>query len=76
MGVAVKKSSYVLTAAAVAVAVAGLAPAAAEAQSQKAPVVVVSGLNNPRQLSLVNNDVLLIAEAGKGGKTKVSSPRG
>jgi hypothetical protein len=32
-----------------------------------APVVVTSGLNNPRQLSLVDNGVLLIAEAGKGG---------
>jgi hypothetical protein len=31
------------------------------------PVVVTSGLNNPRQLSLVDNGVLLIAEAGKGG---------
>jgi hypothetical protein len=29
--------------------------------------VVTSGLNNPRQLSLVDNGVLLIAEAGKGG---------
>ena len=31
------------------------------------PVVVTSGLNNPRQLSLVDNGVLLIAEAGNGG---------
>jgi hypothetical protein len=31
------------------------------------PVVVVSGLNNPRELSLVSGDVLLVAEAGKGG---------
>lgn len=27
----------------------------------------MSGLNNPRQLSLVHGDVLLVAEAGKGG---------
>jgi hypothetical protein len=33
----------------------------------KAPVVVVSGLNNPRQLSLVDGVELLVAEAGKGG---------
>jgi hypothetical protein len=32
-----------------------------------APVVVTSGLNNPRQLSLVDQGTLLIAEAGKGG---------
>jgi hypothetical protein len=32
------------------------------------PVVVTSGLNNPRQLSLVDNGVLLIAEAGNGGR--------
>jgi hypothetical protein len=31
------------------------------------PVVLTSGLNNPRQLSLVDNAALLIAEAGKGG---------
>jgi hypothetical protein len=36
-----------------------------------APVVVVSGLNNPRQLSLVDDAVLLIAEAGKGGTLAV-----
>jgi hypothetical protein len=40
-------------------------------------VVVVSGLNNPRQLSLVHNGVLLIAEAGKGGDVAtVPSPEG
>ena len=32
-----------------------------------APVVLTNGLNNPRQLSLVDNSVLLIAEAGRGG---------
>jgi hypothetical protein len=38
---------------------------------------VVSGLNNPRQLSLVNGKVLLIAEAGKGGKVAtINSPEG
>lgn len=37
------------------------------------PVVVVSGLNNPRQLSLVGNVQLLIAEAGKGGSTQIGS---
>ena len=32
------------------------------------PTVLTSGLNNPRQIQLVNGDgVLLIAEAGKGG---------
>jgi hypothetical protein len=60
--------------------VAGLcaaAPAvvAADAAASK-PVVVVSGLNNPRQLTLVGNDVLLVAEAGKGGKIKSTGPDG
>ena len=39
-----------------------------------APVVVVSGLNNPRQIVLLNGNAgpeLLIAEAGKGGPTIV-----
>jgi hypothetical protein len=31
------------------------------------PVVLTRGLNNPRQLSLVDNGALLIAEAGKAG---------
>ena len=31
------------------------------------PVVLTNGLNNPRQLSLVKDKVLLIAEAGSGG---------
>lgn len=43
------------------------AAATADTPTATAPVVVVSGLNNPRQLSLLHNDVLLIAEAGKGG---------
>jgi hypothetical protein len=41
--------------------------AATPKHKQSGRVVVVSGLNNPRQLSLVHNGVLLIAEAGKGG---------
>jgi hypothetical protein len=40
-----------------------------------APVVVVSGLNNPRQLALAGNE-LFIAEAGKGGSTIVTNPDG
>lgn len=40
------------------------------------PVVVVSGLNNPRQIVLVGNDELLIAEAGKGGTIKATGPDG
>ncbi len=77
-GVHMRKSRYVLAASAVAVAVVGLAPGAASARGSgaSAPVVVVSGLNNPRQLSLVNDDVLLVAEAGKGGATEVPGPPG
>jgi hypothetical protein len=54
----------------VGIAVAGLCvatsnPGSADAATG-APVVVVSGLNNPRQLDLVGN-TLFIAEAGSGG---------
>lgn len=49
--------------------------AVADAASSK-PVVVVSGLNNPRQIQLVGNDELLIAEAGKGGTIKSTGPDG
>jgi hypothetical protein len=50
--------------------------AGASTGGKHAPVVVVSGLNNPRELALVHN-VLLIAEAGKGGTVKtVSGPEG
>jgi hypothetical protein len=34
---------------------------------QSGPVVVTSGLNNPRQLAITRHGHLLIAEAGKGG---------
>src|ERR1700759_4284085 len=42
------------------------------------PVLVVSGLNNPRELALTDHGRrLLIAEAGKGGTiTTVPSPEG
>jgi len=57
--------------------VCGFAPqiVQADAASSK-PVVIVKGLNNPRQLDLVGSDELLIAEAGNGGKTKVPGPPG
>jgi len=40
------------------------------------PVVVVSGLNNPRQLSLVDGVELLVAEAGTGGTVEFQGPEG
>jgi hypothetical protein len=42
------------------------------------PTVVVSGLNNPRQLALIDGgDVLLVAEAGKGGSlATITDPEG
>jgi hypothetical protein len=54
------------------------APAGATPAKQRSsgPVVVVSGLNNPRQLSLVDGVELLVAEAGKGGPTETSGPEG
>ncbi len=56
---------------------AGTASATPTHQPRSAPVVVVSGLNNPRQLSLVHDDVLLIAEAGKGGTlATIDDPEG
>lgn len=55
----------------------GVAPQIVQADAAStAPVVVVSGLNNPRQLTLVGNDELLIAEAGKGGSVKSTGPDG
>jgi hypothetical protein len=68
--------------AATAAVVAGLAPIAAGASTghrhhSSDPVVVVSGLNNPRQLSLVQGKELLIAEAGRGGdSTRIDTPEG
>src|SRR3954451_12473263 len=48
----------------------------ADAAARSKPVLVVSGLNNPRQIVLVGNDELLIAEAGKGGTVKTTGPDG
>jgi hypothetical protein len=44
-------------------------PATAKYQSASgdAPIVVVRGLNNPRQISITHNGSLLVAEAGSGG---------
>lgn len=60
-------------AATVAVVTAALLPGVASAvpSPTSTPVVVVSGLNNPRQLSLVDGVELFIAEAGRGGPTEV-----
>jgi hypothetical protein len=49
-----------------------MGPTVAQAQSP-APTVVVSGLNNPRELSLTANGDLLVAEAGNGGSTKLGN---
>lgn len=46
----------------------GTSPVMVDAQEPTEPEVVVSGLNNPRQLSLTQDGVLLVAEAGKGGE--------
>lgn len=57
----------------------GVSTGAANAAPRAAQghVVVVSGLNNPRQLALVHDDALLVAEAGKGGTVAtVSDPEG
>src|SRR5438270_102503 len=51
-------------------------PQAVGAAAPSRPVVVVKGLNNPRQLALVGDDELLVAEAGAGGTTKVPGPPG
>lgn len=56
-----------LTAASLSVPLASGVAEAGTTPHRPGPVVVVSGLNNPRQLSLVNDNVLLVAEAGKGG---------
>ena len=75
----VRTLATVGVAAAAALLVCGGASAAAAARPsglRSGPTVVVSGLNNPRQLSLVGGRELLIAEAGKGGTTVISSPQG
>jgi hypothetical protein len=66
---------------AVAAGLCGFAPQSAIANhdhhGSNGPVVVVAGLNNPRQLDLVSEDELLIAEAGKGGDlATVHDPEG
>jgi hypothetical protein len=49
----------------------------AQAQGQAlTATVVVSGLNNPRQIALTKNGDLLIAEAGDGGGTKIGKGNG
>jgi hypothetical protein len=56
----------------------GLAPPAAAAEpgddSSSAPVVVATGLDNPRQLSWGSDATLLVAEAGSGGDTCLTLP--
>lgn len=50
---------------------------AAASPGAPTPTVVVSGLNNPRQLSIGQYGVMLIAEAGKGGTLATAgSPEG
>ena len=51
-----------------------LTPAAADDNGviAAAPVVVVDGLDNPRQLSWGADATLLVAEAGSGGDTCVT----
>lgn len=60
------------TAAALIAPLAGMGAAAAAPTS--GPTVVVSGLNNPRQLSLSDTGALFIAEAGDGGSYKITLP--
>ena len=52
-----------------------LSSGVAQAQSLTA-TVVVSGLNNPRELALTKSGDLLIAEAGDGGGTKMGKGKG
>jgi hypothetical protein len=51
------------------------APTAAVA-ADTGPVVVVRGLNNPRQIDLTALGTLLVAEAGRGGDQCVEAPGG
>jgi hypothetical protein len=72
-----RKSIKLASVAALAAGLCGAAPAIMQADAAASqPVLVVSGLNNPRQLTLVGDDELLIAEAGKGGKIKAIGPDG
>jgi hypothetical protein len=65
-----RRIACVLAAGALATGVVTALPTGAGADPA-APVVVMSGLNNPRQLSLVGTDELLIAEAGRGGDLNI-----
>lgn len=78
MPASLRKSLVLATCSALVVALAsGTAQASPPHQSRSGPVVVVSGLNNPRQLSLVHDGVLLVAEAGKGGDlATITDPEG
>jgi len=72
-----RKSLIVATCSALVVPLAAGTAQAAPKHPSNGPVVVVSGLNNPRQLSLVHDNVLLIAEAGKGGTlATITDPEG
>ncbi len=73
---ALRRVIVVATGVVTAMALAGPAEAAAT-QASSGPVVVVSGLNNPRGLELVQDQVLLIAEAGRGGTVAtINDPEG
>jgi hypothetical protein len=65
-----------LVAAPTAMAAPASGAAAAAVRGPSGPTVVVRGLNNPRQLSLVDQGLLLVAEAGKGGDKQVETPMG
>lgn len=73
-----KTRHVALTATAVATLVVPMTTGVAAAtQSAPTPTVVVSGLNNPRQLSIGEYGVMLIAEAGKGGTlATIADPEG
>ena len=47
-----------------------------QALTDAAPVIVASGLNNPRQLALTPTHGLLVGEAGRGGDSCVALPEG
>jgi len=72
-----KRYLMLSAATATALAVPLTAGVASAAPATPTPTVVVSGLNNPRQLSIGQYGVMLIAEAGKGGTlASIADPEG
>jgi hypothetical protein len=73
---AFRRNLWSVPVAAAALVVTSLVTGSTAGAQTPGPSVVVSGLNNPRELAMTRNGELLIAEAGYGGTIKIGSGRG